>query len=89
MQRILRKIAICLALTAVAAFAQTKPAFEVATIKPSPPLDPAKIAAALQAGGKMPIGANVEFLRAEYLYLDLRSLMSLRLRREALPDHRT
>ena len=77
MQRILRKVTICLALTAIAAFAQTKPAFEVATIKPSPPMDPAKLAAALQAGGKMPIGANVEFLRAEYLYLDLRSLMSL------------
>ncbi|MBZ5674339.1 MAG: TIGR03435 family protein [Acidobacteriia bacterium] len=76
MQRILKKVTICLALMAIAAFAQTKPAFEVATIKPSPPMDPAKIAAALQAGGKMPIGANVEFLRAEYLYLDLRSLMS-------------
>jgi uncharacterized protein (TIGR03435 family) len=76
MQRILRRITICLALTAVAAFAQTKPSFEVATIKPSPPLDPAKLAAALQAGGKMPIGANVEGSRAEYLYLDLRSLMS-------------
>jgi uncharacterized protein (TIGR03435 family) len=77
MQRILRKITMSLALTAITAFAQTKPAFEVATIKPSPPLDPAKLAAALQAGGKMPIGANVENLRAEYLYLDLRSLMSL------------
>ena len=76
MQRILKKVTICLALMAIAAFAQTKPAFEVATIKPSPPMDPAKIAAALQAGGKMPIGANVEFLRAEYLYLDLRSQMS-------------
>ena len=63
-------------LAATAAFAQTKPAFEVATIKPSPPMDMVKVAAALQAGGKMPIGANVEFLRAEYLYLDLRSLMS-------------
>ena len=63
-------------LFAAAALAQTKPAFEVATIKPSPPMDPAKIAAALQAGGKMPVGANVEFLRAEFLYLDLRSLMS-------------
>src|SRR5579862_4733776 len=61
---------------ATAAFAQTKPAFEVATIKPAPPMDVAKVAAALQAGGKMPIGANVEFLRAEYRYLDLRSLMS-------------
>jgi uncharacterized protein (TIGR03435 family) len=63
-------------LATTAAFAQTKPAFEVATVKPAPPMDVAKIAAALQAGGKMPIGANVEFLRAEYRYLDLRSLMS-------------
>lgn len=63
-------------LAATTAFAQTKPAFEVATIKPSPPLDPAKIAAALQAGGKMPIGANIEGYRAEYLYLDLRSLIT-------------
>jgi uncharacterized protein (TIGR03435 family) len=63
-------------LATTAAFAQTKPAFEVATIKPAPPMDMAKVAAALQAGGKMPIGANVEFLRAEYRYLDLRSLMS-------------
>jgi uncharacterized protein (TIGR03435 family) len=63
-------------LAAPAAFAQTKPTFEVATIKPAPPMDPAKIAAALQAGGKMPIGANVDTVRAEYLYLDLRSLMS-------------
>ena len=46
--------------------AQTKPAFEVATIKPSPPMDMAKIAAALQAGGKMPIGANIDSGRAEY-----------------------
>ena len=63
-------------LAAPAASAQTKPAFEVATIKPAPPMDMAKVAAVLQAGGKMPIGANVEFLRAEYLYLDLRSLMT-------------
>jgi uncharacterized protein (TIGR03435 family) len=77
MQPILRKVTIGLALTAIAAFAQTKLAFEVATIKPSPPMDMAKVAAALQAGGKMPIGANVEFLRAEYKYLDLRSLMTL------------
>src|SRR5580704_17795827 len=76
MQLMLRKLTIGVALTAIAAFGQTRPEFEVATIKPSPPMDVAKIAAALQAGGKMPIGANVEFLRAEYLYLDLRSLMS-------------
>ncbi|MBZ5576559.1 MAG: TIGR03435 family protein [Acidobacteriia bacterium] len=76
MQPTFKRVAIGLALTALAAFAQPKPAFEVATIKPSPPLDPAKLAAALQAGGKMPIGANVDGLRAEYRYLDLRSLMS-------------
>src|SRR5580692_10400452 len=77
MQPVLRKVTFGLALTAIGALAQTKPAFEVATIKPSPPMDVAKIAAAVQAGGKMPIGANVEFLRAEYKYLDLRTLMSL------------
>ena len=63
-------------LTATAAFAQTKPAFEVATVKPSPPMDMLKVAAALQAGGKMPIGANVDNARAEYTYLDLRSLIT-------------
>jgi uncharacterized protein (TIGR03435 family) len=71
-----RKVSICLALTAIAAFAQSKPAFEVATIKPAAPLDQAKIIAALQAGGKMPVGATVDAHRAEYLYLDLKSLIS-------------
>ena len=76
MRQILRKVTICLVLTATAAFAQTKPAFEVATVKPSPPMDQAKMLAALQAGGKMPVGANVDSRRAEYLYLDLKSLLS-------------
>lgn len=39
-------------------------------------MDLTKVPAALQAGGKMPIGANFELLRAEYTYLDLRSLIS-------------
>lgn len=77
MRQTLRTVTIGLALTTIAAFAQTKPAFEVATIKPSPPMDPAKLVAALQAGGKMPIGANVDGLRAEYKYLDLKSLISI------------
>jgi len=72
----LRKIAFCLPLLVVAAFAQTKPAFEVATIKPSAPLDPAKMIAAMQGGGKMPIGANIDSRRAEYLYLDLKTLLT-------------
>ncbi len=76
MRHSLKKLTICLALSAIAALAQTKPAFEVATIKPAPALDAAKLAATLQAGGKMPIGANVDALRAEYLYLDLKSLMT-------------
>jgi uncharacterized protein (TIGR03435 family) len=76
MLQISRKVTISLALTAIAAFAQTKPAFEVATIKPSPPMDQAKLAAAMQAGGKMPVGANIDSHRAEYLYLDLKSLLS-------------
>jgi len=76
MQRILRKVTICLALPAMAAFAQTKPAFEVATIKPSPPMDPAKMVAAMQAGGKMPIGASIDSHRAEYMYLDLKTLLT-------------
>jgi uncharacterized protein (TIGR03435 family) len=76
MQQIFRKVTICLALAATAAFAQTKPSFEVATIKPAPPLDPVKIAAAMQAGGKMPVGATIDSQGAEYLYLDLRSLLT-------------
>jgi len=63
-------------LAATPAFAQTKPAFEVATIKLSPPMDQAKLLAALQAGGRMPVGANIDSQRAEYLYLDLKSLMT-------------
>ena len=76
MQQKLSRVTIYLALMAAAGFAQTKPAFEVATIKPAPPLDPVKLAASLQAGGKLPVGANVDSQRAEYLYLSLRDLMS-------------
>ena len=45
------KITLGLAFAALTAFAQTKPTFEVATIKPSAPLDQAKMMAALQSGG--------------------------------------
>ena len=70
------KLTICLVLTAMGTFAQTKPSFEVATIKPAQPMDPAKIVAALQSGGKMPVGARIDSGRAEYLYLDLKSLLT-------------
>jgi uncharacterized protein (TIGR03435 family) len=76
MQHMWKRVALCQALMAIAAFAQPKPTFEVATIKPSAPLDPAKMIAAMQSGGKMPIGANIDSRRAEYTYLDLKSLMT-------------
>jgi uncharacterized protein (TIGR03435 family) len=76
MSKFTLKLCLLVVFAATSAFAQTKLAFEVATIKPAPPMDMAKVAAAMQAGGKMPIGANVDANRAEYLYLDLRSLMS-------------
>jgi uncharacterized protein (TIGR03435 family) len=76
MKTVLRRLTLCLALTAIAAFAQTKPAFEVATIKPAAPLDQAKMIAAMQAGGKMPVGANIGTSQAEYIYMDLKSLIA-------------
>ncbi len=66
---------ICLVLTAMGAFAQTKPSFEVATIKPAQPVDQAKFVAALQNGGRMPIGARIYSHRAEYLNMDLKGLL--------------
>jgi uncharacterized protein (TIGR03435 family) len=39
-------------------------------------MDQAKLLATVQSGGKLPIGANIEAGRAEYLYLDLKSLLS-------------
>ena len=70
------KIAVLAAFSAIAAFAQTKLSFEAATIKPAAPIDMAKMVATMQSGGKMPIGATVGATQAEYLYLDLKSLIS-------------
>src|SRR5579863_1227526 len=76
MQTALRRLTIGLALTAISVFGQSKPAFEVATVKPAHPMDQAKMIAALQSGGKMPMGATIDSRRAEYLYLDLKTLMT-------------
>jgi uncharacterized protein (TIGR03435 family) len=76
MQTTFGRLAIGLAVTAISAFGQSKPAFEVATVKPAQPMDQAKIIAALQSGGKMPMGANIGARRAEYLGLDLKTLMT-------------
>jgi uncharacterized protein (TIGR03435 family) len=77
MQTVFRKLTVSLVLTAIAAFAQTKLAFEVATIKPAAPLDQAKMMAAMQGGGRMPIGAHVDGSRAEYSYMDLKGLIAM------------
>ena len=69
------KLVTVAAFSAIAAFAQTKPSFEAATIKPAPPLDMSKMAAAMQSGGKMPIGVTIGATQAEYLYLDLKTLI--------------
>ena len=73
----MKHTSICLALTALAAFAQTKPAFEVATVKPSAPPDMAKLRAAAQGGGKMPFGPKVDSSHAEYTFMDLKSPIAL------------
>jgi len=73
-----------LAAASVSAGAQTsapqhapKLAFDVATIKPSPPLDREKLAADVQAG-KMPrLGPHVSASRAEYIYMPLNDLIAL------------
>lgn len=71
----MRKFLTLLAWTAIAALAQTTPSFEVASIKPSPPLDMGKMAAAVQSG-KMPrIGQHIDGARAEYIYMSLKDLI--------------
>ena len=75
MKQMFSKLTICLVLTAMGAFAQTKPSFEVATIKPAQPIDQAQIIDAFRNGGKMPMGATISAGRAEYRYVDLKGLM--------------
>jgi uncharacterized protein (TIGR03435 family) len=66
-------------LAAGVSFGQTasgKLAFEVASVRPSAPLDMAKLAAQIQAG-KMPrFGAHVDASRAEYDYMSLKDLIA-------------
>jgi uncharacterized protein (TIGR03435 family) len=64
-----------IALLAATAWAQPRPSFEAATVKPSAPIDQAKMIAMIQSG-KMPLGAHISATRAEYNYLDLKTLLS-------------
>jgi uncharacterized protein (TIGR03435 family) len=71
----MRKIITLLAWTAIAALAQTGPSFEVASIKPSAPLDMGKMAAAVQSGQMPRIGPHIDGARAEYIYMSLKDLI--------------
>lgn len=55
---------------------QPKLAFEVASIKPSAPLDVGKMAASMQAGQMPRLGAHVDPQRAEYSYMTLKQLIA-------------
>lgn len=57
--------------------APASPTFDVATIKPSAPIDQAKMLADLRAGQMPKIGPRVEGLLAEYNYMALRDLIAL------------
>src|SRR5579871_1000909 len=71
---------LALPLISGAARAQTPPAsksFDVATIKPSAPLDIAKLRADAQAG-KMPrLGPHIDASRAEYIYMTPKQLLAI------------
>jgi uncharacterized protein (TIGR03435 family) len=74
---IIPKHAILLAPMLVAwAAAQTRPTFEVASIKPTS-VDMATLRAQIQNGATPRIGARVDGARAEYIYVTLRDLFCL------------
>jgi len=69
-------VSLLLAISATGQMAPSNPAFEVATVKPSPPLDVGKLAADIQ-GGRMPrIGPHVDASQAEYHYMSLKDLIA-------------
>jgi uncharacterized protein (TIGR03435 family) len=72
--KLFRTICLCLSLLCASLFAQTpeKPAFEVASIKPAPPL--MQIAADIQSG-KMRIGMRVDGSRLDLNFVSLRDIL--------------
>jgi uncharacterized protein (TIGR03435 family) len=50
--------------------------FDVASIRPSPPLDMTKLAAEIQAGHMPRFGANIDASLAEYRYMTLKALIA-------------
>jgi uncharacterized protein (TIGR03435 family) len=55
---------------------QGKPAFEVASIRPSAPMDMSKLAVQMQAGKMPKFGAHVDGSRAEYDYMSVKDLIA-------------
>jgi len=77
--RITLTFALGLILAAGAAFGQTPPSntgFEVATVKPSPPLDMAKLREQAQAGRMPRFGPHVDTSQATYTYMSLKELIA-------------
>jgi uncharacterized protein (TIGR03435 family) len=70
-------VACCFIAAASAAFAQSKTEFEVASVKPAPPLDMSKMAAAMQSGQMPSIGAHVNEQDARYSYMTLKQLIAI------------
>ncbi|HEY1766292.1 MAG TPA: TIGR03435 family protein [Terracidiphilus sp.] len=67
-------------LVSTAALAQApaaSPSFDVATIKPSAPLDMAKLRADAQAGKLPRLGPHVDASRADYIYMTLKQLIAI------------
>ena len=71
------KVVVCLGMAAAVAPAQTKPSFEVASIKPAAPLDLAKLRAGVEKGEMPRLGPRVDGARAEYIYMTAGELIAL------------
>jgi uncharacterized protein (TIGR03435 family) len=78
MRKFLRRFTVvsCLAWVAPVAPAQTKPTFEVASVKPAA-MDMAKLVAQAQSGEMPRVGPRVDGARAEYIFMALKDLISL------------
>jgi uncharacterized protein (TIGR03435 family) len=71
--------AVGLIIAAGAAFGQTAPSnltFEVATVKPSPPLDMAKLQELARAGRTPRFGPHIDTSQAAYTYMSLKELIA-------------
>jgi uncharacterized protein (TIGR03435 family) len=72
-------LGLCLLSVASLASGQTesaKLAFDVASVRPSAPLDPGKVQADMRAGKMPKIGPRIDASRAEYNYMSLKELVA-------------